>query len=47
MGIGLPTRVAEFLAQKITSNIRELEGALRRVIAHSQLFCPTKKLPST
>ncbi len=38
LGVELPQRVAEFLAQKITSNIRELEGALRRVIAHSQLL---------
>ena len=38
MGIELPNRVAEFLASKITSNIRELEGALRRVVAHSQLL---------
>ena len=38
LGVELPTKVAEFLAQKITSNIRELEGALRRVIAHSQLL---------
>lgn len=38
LGVELPKPVAEFLAQKITSNIRELEGALRRVIAHSQLL---------
>ncbi len=38
LGVELPTKVAEFLAQKITSNIRELEGALRRVVAHSQLL---------
>ena len=38
LGIELPQKVAEFLAQKITSNIRELEGALRRVVAHSQLL---------
>ncbi len=38
LGVDLPPKVAEFLAQKITSNIRELEGALRRVIAHSQLL---------
>ncbi len=38
LGVELPQKVAEFLAQKITSNIRELEGALRRVIAHSQLL---------
>ena len=38
MGVTLPDRVAEFLAQKITSNIRELEGSLRRIAAHSQLL---------
>ena len=38
LGVELPLPVAEFLAQKITSNIRELEGALRRVVAHSQLL---------
>ncbi len=38
LGVNLPIKVAEFLAQKITTNIRELEGALRRVIAHSQLL---------
>lgn len=29
--------VLEFLAQRITSNIRELEGALNRVVAHATL----------
>lgn len=38
LDVVLPIKVAEFLAQKITSNIRELEGALRRVVAHSQLL---------
>ena len=38
MGIALPEKVAEFLAQKITTNIRELEGSLRRIAAHSQLL---------
>ena len=38
MGIELPQKVAEFLAQKITSNIRELEGSLKRIVAHSQLL---------
>ena len=38
MGIDLPQKVAEFLAQKITSNVRELEGSLKRVAAHSQLL---------
>jgi chromosomal replication initiator protein len=31
-------RVIEFLAHKITSNVRELDGALNRLIAHSNLF---------
>jgi chromosomal replication initiator protein len=37
-GVVLPPKVAEFLAHKITSNIRELEGALNRLIAHANLF---------
>ncbi len=32
-GIELPEPVAFFLAQRISSNVRELEGALRRVLA--------------
>jgi chromosomal replication initiator protein len=32
-----PPKVLEFLAHRITSNIRELEGALNRLIAHSNL----------
>jgi len=42
-GCELPAKVAEFLAGKISSNIRELEGALRRVVAHSQLL-PGKEI---
>ncbi|MCC7282403.1 MAG: chromosomal replication initiator protein DnaA [Acetobacteraceae bacterium] len=34
----VPAKVLEFLAHKITSNVRELEGALNRVIAHAQLL---------
>ena len=34
----VPAKVMEFLAHKITSNVRELEGALNRVIAHAQLL---------
>ncbi|MGW8367916.1 MAG: chromosomal replication initiator protein DnaA [Gammaproteobacteria bacterium] len=34
--VDLPEEVAFFIAQRIRSNIRELEGALRRVIATSQ-----------
>ncbi|MFO1371611.1 MAG: chromosomal replication initiator protein DnaA [Candidatus Competibacteraceae bacterium] len=34
--VGLPDEVAFFIAQRIRSNVRELEGALRRVYANSQ-----------
>lgn len=34
--INLPDEVAFFIAQRIRSNVRELEGALRRVYANSQ-----------
>ena len=37
MGIEIPSKVQEFLAHKITANVRELEGALNRVAAHAQL----------
>jgi len=36
MGVNLPHEVAFFIGKRIRSNIRELEGALRRVIATSQ-----------
>ncbi|HJU16287.1 MAG TPA: chromosomal replication initiator protein DnaA [Stellaceae bacterium] len=36
-GIRIPQKVMEFLAHKITSNVRELEGALNRIAAHMQL----------
>ena len=35
-GVDLPHEVAFFIAKRIWSNIRELEGALRRVIANAQ-----------
>ncbi|MFA0789352.1 chromosomal replication initiator protein DnaA [Microbulbifer echini] len=35
-GVELPHDSAFFIAQRIRSNVRELEGALRRVIANSQ-----------
>ena len=35
-GVELPREVAFFVAQKIRSNVRELEGALRRVVANAQ-----------
>jgi len=36
-GISVPDEVAEFIAQRITTNIRELEGALVRVVAYASL----------
>lgn len=35
-GIDLPSEVAFFIAQRLRSNVRELEGALRRVMANAQ-----------
>ena len=37
-GVPVPPKVLEYLAHKITSNVRELEGALNRLIAHANLF---------
>lgn len=36
--IHIPQKVTEFLAHKIVSNVRELEGALNRVVAHATLI---------
>lgn len=36
--VQLPDEVAFFIAKKIRSNVRELEGALNRVIAHSSFL---------
>jgi chromosomal replication initiator protein len=38
MNCHIPQKVMEFLAHKISSSVRELEGALNRIIAHSQLI---------
>jgi chromosomal replication initiator protein len=38
LGIEVPQKVMEFLAHRITANVRELEGALNRVVAHAQLI---------
>ncbi len=43
----IPMKVLEFLAHKITSNVRELEGALNRLIAHANLFGRAITLEST
>ncbi len=37
LSVGVPPKVMEFLAHKITANVRELEGALNRVVAHATL----------
>ncbi len=36
-GIALPSEVAYFIAERITSNIRELEGSLQRIKAYAHL----------
>lgn len=36
-GTHVPSKVLEYLAHKITTNVRELEGALNRLIAHADL----------
>lgn len=46
-GVSVPARVMEFLAHKITSNVRELEGALNRLIAHANLFSRAITLETT
>lgn len=47
LGVKVPGRVVEFLASKITSNVRELEGALNKVVAHSTLVGREITLEST
>jgi chromosomal replication initiator protein len=44
-GVGLPEVVAEFIATKIKSSIRDLEGALTRLIAYSSLTGAEISLP--
>ncbi|MDG6095054.1 chromosomal replication initiator protein DnaA [Acetobacter sp. AN02] len=46
-GVTVPAKVLEFLAHKITGNVRELEGALNRLIAHANLFGRPVTLEST
>jgi chromosomal replication initiator protein len=47
MDIKISQNVIDFLASKITSNVRELEGALNKVIAHSTLIGREITLEST
>jgi len=43
----IPDAVLEFLALKVTSNIRELEGALNRIVAHAEVARNEITLEST
>ncbi len=43
----VPMKVLEFLAHRITSNVRELEGALTRIAAHASLVGRRITLEST
>ncbi len=43
----IPKEVMEFLALKISSNIRELEGALNRIVAHATLVGRNVTLDTT
>lgn len=45
--VALPSEVAFFIAQRVSSNIRELEGALRRVAANAQFTGQAVTLEST
>jgi chromosomal replication initiator protein len=45
--VTLPTDVALFIASNIRSNVRELEGALIRLVAHSSLIGAEITLPYT
>ena len=46
-GTAVPQKVLEYLAHKITSNVRELEGALNRLTAHANLFGRSITLETT
>lgn len=37
LGVTIPPRVVEFLASRITSNVRELEGAMNRIVHQASL----------
>ena len=47
LGTEVPSKVLEFLAHKISSNVRELEGALTRIVAHATLVGRDITLEST
>ncbi len=47
MRADIPAKVLEFLAHKITSNVRELEGALNRLVAYANLVGRSITLETT
>lgn len=47
LNASVPDAVLEFLALKVTSNIRELEGALNRIVAHADVAKQAITLEST
>ncbi|ABV75200.1 chromosomal replication initiation protein [Rickettsia akari str. Hartford] len=47
MNVKIPKDVIDFLASKIVSNVRELEGALNKVIAHSNFTLKEITLENT
>jgi chromosomal replication initiator protein len=47
LNANVPEAVLEFLALKVTSNIRELEGALNRIVAHADVARQPITLEST
>lgn len=47
LSVSIPTNVLDFLACNITSNVRELEGALNRIIAHAELMGTPINLETT
>lgn len=47
LGMEIPNKVLEFLAHKIMSNVRELEGSLNRIVAHATLVGRPITLEST
>lgn len=47
LGATVPQSVLEFLAHKITSSVRELEGSLNRILAHADLTASAITLDMT
>ena len=47
LGVDVPDKVLDFLARKITSNIREVEGAFNRITAYATLIGHTVTVDTT